>query len=171
MKRVILGASLAVLLSACASTPSGGTGSARVLVPKPKDMVTAVRAAGEHGHELEVAPLRDPQVEDLRALALQRERQDRPKDADAYLVQALKLAPGDPDLIQWQAEIALLRKAWAEAERLANESYTLGPKLGGLCRRNWTTVRFARLARHDSAGAATAEAQVARCAVTPPVRM
>ena len=27
-----------------------------------------MRAAGEHGHELEVQPLRDPRVEDLRAI-------------------------------------------------------------------------------------------------------
>ena len=31
---------------------------------------------------------------------------------------ALRLQPGDPDLLQWQAELALVQRRWNEAEAL-----------------------------------------------------
>jgi hypothetical protein len=57
------------------------------------------------------------------------------------------------------------------AEQLASDSFDKGPKLGGLCRRNWTTVQLARESRGDAAGADVARRQLDRCTVAPPVRM
>lgn len=172
MKLLITGAmALALTLTACgrgASPAKEGRSSAK---PDVASQVAAVRAAGVSGNELEVQPLRDPQVEDLRAQAEAQEAKRETKQASATLDQALVLSPGDPDLLQWQAELALLGRKWLSAEQLANDSFQKGPKLGGLCRRNWTTIAFAREGRGDAAGAAVARDQVDSCTVAPPVRM
>ncbi|KFN43080.1 tetratricopeptide repeat protein [Arenimonas oryziterrae] len=157
---------LAATLSACSS---GGTATTRKLTPV--EMLAQVRAAGQIGIELDVQPLRDPQVEDLRQTATQAEGRGDFDGASRSLSQALTLVPNDPDLLQWQAELALVTRNWAQAEQIATLSYNKGPKLGGLCRRSWTTIRFAREARGDAAGAAQAQQRVPGCAVTPPVRM
>lgn len=162
---------VSLLALACAPAPERAARRVKVAAPVPSALVATVRATGVSGVELEVQPLRDPQVEDLRQRAQSLEVAGKHKQADATLLQALAIVPHDPDLVQWRAELALLRKAWREAEQLANASYERGPKLGGLCRRNWTTVLLAREVRKDAAGAAVARQQRERCTVAPPVRM
>ncbi len=166
MIRVLVPAALCLLLAAC--DPSGGNATRKLT---PAEMVAQVRAAGELGNELDVQPLRDPQVEDLRAAAKAAEARGNAAEANSALAHALRLVPNEPDLLQWQAELALGARDWAQAEQLAAQSFAKGPKLGGLCRRSWTTIRFAREARGDATGAAQAQQQVPGCAVTPPVRM
>jgi hypothetical protein len=148
---------------------NGGSASARRLTPA--EMLQQVRAAGQSGNELDVQPLRDPQVEDLRALATRAESRGDYSAAAASLNRALAITPNDPDLLQWQAELALVSKNWTLAEQFATRSYDKGPKLGGLCRRSWLTRQFARQAMGDSATAAIDQQQIGRCAVAPPVRM
>ena len=170
MKAWIVGA-MALVLAACGSgAPPAGKGRSSAK-PDVVSQVAAVRAAGVNGNELEVQPLRDPQVEDLRVQAEAQEAKRELKQANATLDRALVLSPGDPDLLQWKAELALLGRAWVAAEQLANDSFQKGPKLGGLCRRNWTTIAYAREGRGDAAGAAVARGQVDSCTVAPPVRM
>jgi Flp pilus assembly protein TadD len=156
------------MLSGC-----GGSGSPAAGVRKLSgaQMLAQVRAAGETGRELDVQPLRDPQVEDLRAMAAAAEQRGDYAAADAALVSALHISANDPDLTQWRAELALVRRDWSGAEKLAMESYDRGPKLGGLCRRNWTTLQLARESRGDTGNAAIAQQRVGQCAVNPPVRM
>ena len=134
-------------------------------------MVAAVRAVGQTGQELEVQPLRDPQVQDLRDQAEALERQGKTRDAEARISQALAISVDDPDLLQWKAELALYRRAWVEAEQLANRSFERGPRLGGLCRRNWATIQHARRSAGNTAGAAQAGQQAVLCTLDPPVRM
>lgn len=170
MNKTMLGVTL-LALAACSSDappPAAGRPAAKV---DPVALVARVRAAGTTGNELEVKPLRDPQVEDLRAEAEAWEAQGKYPQASAALNKALEITPADPDLLQWKAEIALFLRAWAASEQLASESYENGPKLGGLCRRNWTTVQLARESRGDAAGADVARRQVDGCTVAPPVRM
>ncbi|GAB2670547.1 tetratricopeptide repeat protein [Arenimonas aestuarii] len=165
---------LALLLAACASAPPGPaarSAGAKVTKASPAELVAKVRAAGEHGHELEVQPLRDPQVEDLRARAKAEEDAGDVTAAFETLAQALVISPDDPDLLQWQAELALLRRAWKQAEALAAKSFELGPKLGGLCRRNWATIGHARAMRGAHEAADVAHRQGESCTVSPPVRM
>ena len=170
MRFLIVGA-MALALVACSSgAPPAGKGRSSAK-PDVVSQVAAVRAAGVNGTELEVQPLRDPQVEDLRVQAEAQEAKRELKQANATLDRALVLSPGDPDLLQWKAELALLGRAWVAAEQLANDSFQKGPKLGGLCRRNWTTIAYAREGRGDAAGAAVARGQVDSCTVAPPVRM
>ena len=54
-------------------------------------------------------------------------------------------------------------KDFGTAERLAHRSWSLGPKLGPLCARNWQTVVEMRLQFRDQAGAASARKWVAQC--------
>ncbi len=170
MRFLIVGA-MALALVACSSgAPPAGKGRSSAK-PDVVSQVAAVRAAGVNGNELEVQPLRDPQVEDLRVQAEAQEAKRELKQANATLDRALVLSPGDPDLLQWKAELALLGRAWMAAEQLANDSFQKGPKLGGLCRRNWATIAYAREGRGDAAGAAVARGQVDSCTVAPPVRM
>jgi tetratricopeptide (TPR) repeat protein len=160
------------VLAACSPTsaPPSPSGNLRA-TPAAGDMVAQVRAAGNTGDSLDVHPLRDPQVEDLRVRASRLESAGDYAGATQAIAQALALTPNDPELLQNAAELALYRKDWTQAEADADKSYQLGPKLGSLCRRNWTTLRFTRTARGDAAGASAAAAKVAACTVEPPVRM
>jgi hypothetical protein len=157
-----------LLLTACGPTAPKKTTSASVLTPE--SMVAQVRSAGLQGTDLTVAPLRDPQVEDLRNAATQAEAGKDIVSAQAAIDLALKISPLDPDLLQWQAELFLLKKNWLQAESFAQLSYNKGPRLGALCRRNWKTLSFARSAKKDAAGAQRADQQIAQCTVTPPPR-
>jgi tetratricopeptide (TPR) repeat protein len=163
---------LSLLVSCSGGTSSGITESTpSTKVNSSGSLLMQVRAAGQVGNELDVQPLRDPQVEDLRALATQSENRGDYASARQILAKASALAPNDPDLLQWQAEMALAMRDWAQAEQFATRSYDKGPKLGGLCRRNWTTLRLAAQSRGNAAGAAQAQQRVAACTVAPPTRM
>ncbi len=156
------------LLTACG--PAGPAKTRGTPVLTPEAMVAQVRSAGLQGTDLTVAPLRDPQVEDLRVAAKQAEDRKDIVSAQAAIDLALKISVMDPDLLQWQAELFLLKKNWAQAESFAKLSYDRGPKLGALCRRNWKTLSFARTAKRDAAGASAAEQQIAKCTVAPQPR-
>lgn len=128
------------------------------------DLVAAIRAAGDREKSIiDVNPLRDPGVAALQEAAQSDERAGRYAEAATKLDQALKLGPDSPDLLQDRAEIAVRLHHFAEAEKLAHQSWSLGPKLGSLCARNWQTIVEMRLQAHDAAGAATARKWVQQC--------
>jgi len=150
----------AILLAGCGTTP--------VAPPAPAapayDQVAAIRAAGEREQSvIDVNPLRDPGVSALQDAAKRDEQAGRYPDAAAKLDQALKLGPDSPDLLQERAEIAIRLNDFAGAERLARQSWELGPKFGPLCARNWQTIVEMRLQAHDDAGAQTASNWVQQC--------
>lgn len=125
-------------LAACASAPPEPEWSG----PTPEQLVAEIRAAGAFARgELDVQPLRDPMVEDLRAQATRLESAQRHADAAAALDKALAISPDDPALLQERAEIAVLQKDLAKAETLARRAYDIGAKVGPLCRRHWATIR------------------------------
>ncbi|GAB3730090.1 hypothetical protein GCM10028794_05060 [Silanimonas algicola] len=162
---------VALLLASCATPPPAPVAPA---VPPPltdAQIVEATRAAGRDGAELVVTPLVDPHVEDLRERAEKAQASNRPQRADRELLKALEITPDDPDLLQWRAELAVLRQARDEAESLAKQSIALGPKSGPLCRRNWTLVKLLRESRGEAENAASAAAMLERCTIAPPVRM
>ncbi len=164
----ILVITILVLLTACGPTTPKKTTVTNVLTPE--SMVAQVRSAGLQGNDLTVAPLRDPQVEDLRNTATQAEARGDIVAAQAAIDLALKISVMDPDLLQWQAELFLLNKNWQQAESFAQLSYNKGPKLGALCRRNWKTLSFARRAKNDVVGTQRADQQIAQCTVAPQPR-
>jgi tetratricopeptide (TPR) repeat protein len=137
--RYVAGCALAVaLLSACRSAPPPPAW----VGPQPEQLVAEIRAAAQPAPgELEVHPLRDPMVEDLRAEAARAEREGRHADAAAALDRALALSPQDPAVLQERAEIAILERDLERAAALARRAFEEGTKIGPLCRRHWATIR------------------------------
>ncbi|EIM02355.1 hypothetical protein RHOFW104T7_09545 [Rhodanobacter thiooxydans] len=128
------------------------------------DQVAAIRAAGDREKSvIDVNPLRDPGISSLQDTARRDEQAGKYADAAAMLDQALKLNPESPDLLQERAEVAVRLKDFSAAERLAHKSWSLGPRLGPLCARNWQTIVEMRLQARDAAGADTARKWVAQC--------
>lgn len=139
MSRRLLLCACAILLAACSS----GSPVQEWHGPSPEQLVAGIRAAGAPAPgELDVQPLRDPMVEDLRMQAVQFESARRYPDAAAALDKALAIAPEDPALLQERAEIAVLQKNLGKAAALARDAYALGGKVGPLCRRHWATIRL-----------------------------
>lgn len=151
----------ALLLAACFGAPP------REEPPPARpvyDVVNAIRAAGAREQSvIDVAPLRDPGVAALLDAAQADERAGRYADAAAGIDRAIKLSPDSPDLLQDRAEVAVRLRDYATAERLARQSWSLGPQLGPLCARNWQTVVEMRLQAGDEAGAAAARKGVQAC--------
>ncbi len=143
IQRLFISAGL-LLLASCTSAPPAPEWSG----PAPEQLVAEIRAAGafEKG-ELDVQPLRDPMVEDLRMQAVQFESARRYPDAAAALDKALAIAPEDPALLQERAEVAVLQKNLDKAAALARDAYALGGKVGPLCRRHWATIRLQPLGK------------------------
>ena len=133
--------------------------------PRPASAVVAsIRAAGAREDSvIDVTPLRDPAVSALEESARADEHSGHFPDAAAKLDQALKLTPEAPDLLQDRAEIAVRLHDYPLAEKLARQSWSLGPKLGSLCARNWQTVVEMRLQAGDTSGAASARKWVQQC--------
>jgi tetratricopeptide (TPR) repeat protein len=158
-------------LGACTqpSAPSKVATKAPVL---DHDPVGAIRAAGMGmDSSVQVQPLRDPAIEGFLNQAHAAETAKNFDAAADAMSRALKLAPDAPDLLQYQAEIEILRGNWKQAEDLAIKSFTLGPKLGSLCARNWQTVVEARIAMNDAPTQAQAKQRLKECRIAPPVRM
>jgi len=128
------------------------------------DQVAAIRAAGDREKSIiDVSPLRDPGITSLQDAAQRDEQAGKYADAAAKLDQALKLNPDSPDLLQERAEMAVRLKDFSAAEKLAHKSWSLGPRLGPLCARNWQTIVEMRLQARDHAGAETARKWVGQC--------
>lgn len=152
-----------MLLAGCGMFATTPPPAASPAVPN-YDLVAAIRAAGDREKSvIDVNPLGDPGVTALQDAAKKDEQARRYADAAAKLDQAIKLSPESPDLLQDRAEIAVRLKDFSTAERLAHKSWSLGPKLGPLCARNWQTVVEMRLQAHDPAGAETARKWLGQC--------
>lgn len=155
---------LASLAAGCSLLPARPAAPAPVAIMPTYDMVAAIRAAGAREKSvIDVTPLSDPAVSELQAAARHDELVGQYNAAAHTLDQALKLAPDSPDLLQDRAEIAVRLKDFSDAEKLAHESWSLGPKLGPLCARNWQTIVEMRLQQRDKTGAASAERWVKEC--------
>jgi len=148
-----------VLLAGC-RTPSVSVPA--WLGPEPEQVVAEIREAGRFAAgELDVQPLRDSMVEDLRAKATGLERRQQYAEAAAALDQAIGLSPDDPALLQERAEIAVLQRDLERAASLAQRGFEIGAKVGPLCRRHWATIRQAHALRQRRSQA-FAEASAAR---------
>lgn len=111
-------------------------------------LVATIRAAGDaSASELDVQPLRDPQVEDLRQQAAQLEGKRMYRGAADLLDRALLIHAEDPALLQERAELALLLRDPQEAAGMARRAIALGSATGPLCRRHWETLLQAALLR------------------------
>jgi len=164
----ILAPALLLALAACASPPPPPAVPAG---PAPEAMVAAIRAAaGPDGQELNVQPLRDSMVEDLRRQAAELERKHLYRASADALDRAIAINPEDPALLQERAEAAVLLRDFDGAETLAQRAYAQGAQVGPLCRRHWATIEQVRKARGDAAGATAARTKLDACTVAPPPR-
>ena len=160
---------VAGMLGGCAAQPSAPAKSG--VRPDAVSAVAAIRAAGQQFESsVEVHPLRDPAVDGLLQQAQLAETQQQPAQAMAAVHKALTIAPNAPDLLQFQAELAIETGDWKQATASAQKSYDLGPKVGGLCARNLETLARTRAATGDEQGAATARQQLPSCKVPAPSR-
>ncbi len=134
--------------------------------------VRAIRTAGDGlDSAVQVQPLRDPAIDGFLKKARDAERAGDYAGAIDASNSALKLAPDAPDIVQFLAELEIERGNWQAAEQFAIKSFTLGPKVGNLCARNWQTVVEARKALNDAATVASAKLRLKECRVPPRVRM
>jgi tetratricopeptide (TPR) repeat protein len=155
---------VSVLLGACSLFAPPPPAPVKPTVVPDNDMIGAIRAAGDREKSvISVNPLRDPGVTLLQDTAQSDEQAGRYADAASKLDQAIKLSPDSPDLLQDRAEIAVRLKDYATAEKLAHQSWSIGPKLGPLCARNWQTIVEMRLQAGDKPGADTARKWVQQC--------
>lgn len=178
---------LSALCAACVTAPPA---------PQPaydaETAVVAIRRSAAGVRELDVQPLRDNRVEDLRQSATALEKQRKYAESAAALDQALAINAADPALLQERAEAALLLRKLDDAERYAKQAFDGGSKVGPLCRRHWSTIAAVRQHRlnvlkttpvyKDDMAAASANiaqtgkdvtaarAQVDACTVTAPPR-
>lgn len=158
-------------LAAC-SQPGSSAKSASRPDYDAASVVAAIRAVGARSDSsVEVHPLRDPAVDGLLNQARDLEAQQQIPRALEATAKALKIAPNSPDILQYQAELQIEVNDWKQAAALAQKSWDLGPKVGGLCARNLETVARARTTMGDAAGAAQARQQQTGCRVPPPVRL
>jgi Flp pilus assembly protein TadD len=165
-KRVLLLPLLCVLAAAAGCSLFAPKTPAPPAPPAPPrhDMVAAIRAAGAADNSvIDVTPLRDPAVAALVDTAHQDEQAGKYADAAAALDRALVITPDAPELLQDRAELAVRLGDFKNAEKLAHKSWSLGPKLGPLCARNWQTIVEMRLQSHDKVGADTARKWVQQC--------
>ncbi len=143
LRWLLLAPGISLALAACSTTPVTDT------PPLPHfdatAAVAAIRVAGKaDANELDVQPLRDPQVEDLRQQAATLESRRMHRAAADTLDRALALHPDDPALLQERAELALLLRQLPDAERYAQRAFATGSKVGPLCRRHWETIAQVR---------------------------
>lgn len=143
-----------VLLSGCVSAPPPPDAAAAA-ARTPAQMLAAVRQAaqGTDERELDVQPLRENQVEDLRETAKAAFAQGDAAAAAAALDQALAIVADDPAMLQERAEAALALADFDQAERLSVRATELGSAVGPWCRRHWETVRQVRERRVEVAKA------------------
>ena len=159
-------------LGACTEPSAPSQVATKAAAAPDHDPVGAIRAAGMGmDSSVQVQPLRDPAIDGFLNQAHAAETAKNYDAAAEATARALKLAPDAPDILQYQAEIQGLRGDWKQAEELAIKSFTLGPKLGSLCARNWQTVVEARIVFKDAATEAQARQRLKECRVAPPVRM
>ena len=161
----------ALALGACAQ-PGPPQAENKPAAHEPAVALRAIRAAGAGlDSAVQVHPLRDPSIDGFLKQAHDAEAVNDFSAAIAAANSALKLAPDAPDILQYLAELDIARGEWLPAEQLAIRSFTLGPKIGSLCARNWQTVVEARIALNDPATTAQAEKRVKDCRVPPRLRM
>lgn len=168
--RGVFAAAVLLGLAACASAPVAPPVQS-LTGATPAQMVEYVHAAaGDGAGELNVQPLRNAEVEDLRQQAERLLQSGHADDAAAALDHAITLVPDDPALLQERAEVALLMSDFTRADALAAQAQALGSGVGPLCRRHWAVREQVRLVQGDAAGAAAAKGAMAECRVAPAQR-
>ncbi|WP_395769455.1 tetratricopeptide repeat protein [Arenimonas sp.] len=137
----------------------------------PEQMLDKIRAQSEVGNEVVFNALADEVILDLQANAGAAEAVGNYAQAKTLLDQALQVNPADPQVLQSRAELAIRDRAWVQAEQYARRSFDSGAKLGSLCRRNWLTMHYARMAQGRSLPPPQLAKNLNECTLVPPERL
>ena len=137
----------------------------------PEQMLDKIRAQSEVGNEVVFNALADEVILDLQANAGDAEAVGNYAQAKTLLDQALQMNPADPQVLQSRAELAIRDQAWVQAEQYARRSFDSGAKLGSLCRRNWLTMHYARMAQGRSLPPPQLAKNLNECTLVPPARL
>ena len=137
----------------------------------PEQMLDKIRAQSEVGNEVVFNALADEVILDLQANAGVAEAAGNYAQAKKLLDQALQVNPADPQVLQSRAELAIRDQAWVQAEQYAQRSFDSGAKLGSLCRRNWLTMHYARMAQGRSLPPPQLAKNLNECTLVPPARL
>ena len=137
----------------------------------PEQMLDKIRAQSEVGNEVVFNALADEVILDLQANAGVAEAAGNYAQAKKLLDQALQVNPADPQVLQSRAELAIRDQAWVQAEQYARRSFDSGAKLGSLCRRNWLTMHYARMAQGRSLPPPQLAKNLNECTLVPPARL
>ncbi|MDA3932767.1 MAG: hypothetical protein PF630_00245 [Gammaproteobacteria bacterium] len=124
----------------------------------------------QYGQGLQIKPLQTPGVQELLAQSALAEQAGDVQEATVLMERAMRLQPGNPEILQRMAELNQAAEHYEQALNYAARSYDLGPKVGELCSRNWHTIALSREHLEDHAGAAEARQRASNCAVQPPAR-
>lgn len=137
----------------------------------PEQMLDKIRAQSEVGNEVVFNALADEVILDLQANAEVAEAAGNYAQAKKLLDDALQVNPADPQVLQSRAELAIRDQAWVQAEQYAQRSFDSGAKLGSLCRRNWLTMHYARMAQGRSLPPPQLAKNLNECTLVPPARL
>src|SRR5690606_5949286 len=116
IKPLMWPAALALALSACGTVPLPSPPAFVDPLSPAQRMAEGEAVAGGLDNELNVQPLRDGQVQDLREQAQDARSRGDLGQAGQLLDQALALVDNDPAIWQERAEVALLAAEPAAAE-------------------------------------------------------
>lgn len=165
MRNVILLSILLTLLAACSSQQSVAISERSINVDNQ-----VRQAAVADGSGLQIKPLQSPGVQDLLAAAEVAEQAGDLQQATVLIERAMRMQPGDPEILQRMAELKLTAGDYEQALNYAASSYDLGPRIGELCSRNWHSIALARANLNDASGASEARQRASDCAVRPAER-
>jgi len=149
-----------VMLAAC------GSQQAVDISDRSVNVDTEVReTAVADGRGLQIKPLQSPGVQELLIDAELAEQAGDLQQANVLVERAMRMQPGDPEILQRMAELKLAAEDFEQALNYAARSYDLGPRIGELCSRNWHTIAIARGNLNDAAGASEARSRAVDCSV------
>ena len=150
------------LLGACAGWTPPPTESGR-------EVETQVREpARQESAGVQVFPLQNSAVKSLLAEADAAESVGDYNQAMVLLERALRIQPGDPEILQQMAELQLQTRDYEQALNFAMRSYDAGPRVGELCSRNWRTISVSRERLGDATGSQLAARRAGDCNNTKP---
>ncbi len=91
------------------------------------DVYLTRQTASENGSEIPGKPLLAPKAKDAFDKGLQALSEDKLDDAEKFAGEAIRLAPGHPDVLYLQGVVYLRRRNWPQAQTVLEKATQLDP--------------------------------------------
>lgn len=101
--------------------------SVPVAVRAEVDVYLTRQTASLDGSEVPGKPVLAPKAKEAFDKALQALGEDKLDDAEKYAAEAMKLAPGHPDVLYLQGVVYLRRRSWQQAQTVLEKATQLDP--------------------------------------------